>query len=233
MLVLFSALRCEVFCEEILVGFLKFVGDGQTISSCEVRQVLSWCRCSSNRFRFTPPCAASISETLKVLLLFPKKFSFCLGKSCIAYWLKSSTEKAGSKLHSCASHRVCVDHMYRTTGLPLQVGQFRVFCESVRWQILLLGLLLIPGAAQDTRVLQFGGKKSGSRNVPHFLQPPAADEEPESNAKMYANQMAWRVGANLKAHRVQSLPKVKSLPHFLYDPVGWLLQFFTDRKIMY
>ena len=38
------------------------------------------------------------------------------------------------------------------------------------------------------------------RSVPHFLQPPAIDLEPESNTKMYANQMARRDGANLKAH---------------------------------
>ena len=37
-------------------------------------------------------------------------------------------------------------------------------------------------------------------SVPVFLQPAAIDKEPESNAKMYANQMAWRDGANLKAH---------------------------------
>ena len=82
MLVLSSAFCCEVFCEEI--GFFKFVGDGQTISSCEVRQSLSWCRYSSNRLRFSPPCAASLTETLEVLLLFPKKFSFCVGKSSLA-----------------------------------------------------------------------------------------------------------------------------------------------------
>ena len=38
------------------------------------------------------------------------------------------------------------------------------------------------------------------RSVPHFLQPPAIDKEHESKAKMYVNQMAWRDGANLKAH---------------------------------
>ena len=38
------------------------------------------------------------------------------------------------------------------------------------------------------------------RSIWHFLAPPAIDKEPESNAKMYANQMAWRDGANLKAH---------------------------------
>ena len=34
-------------------------------------------------------------------------------------------------------------------------------------------------------VLQFDKK---IRSVPHFLQPPAIDKEPESNAKMYVNQ---------------------------------------------
>ena len=36
-----------------------------------------------------------------------------------------------------------------------------------------------------TQVLQFDKK---IRSVPHFLQPPAIDKEPESNAKMYLNQ---------------------------------------------
>ena len=39
-----------------------------------------------------------------------------------------------------------------------QMGQFRVFGESVPWQILLLGLLVIPGPARETRVLQFDKK---------------------------------------------------------------------------
>ena len=47
-------------------------------------------------------------------------------------------------------------YMYRLTG-----GQFRVFCESVPRQILFLGLLVFPGAARETRVLQFD-KKSGA-----------------------------------------------------------------------
>ena len=40
------------------------------------------------------------------------------------------------------------------------------------------------------------------RSIPHVLQSPAVDKEPQSNAKMhtYVNQMAWRDSANLKAH---------------------------------
>ena len=41
------------------------------------------------------------------------------------------------------------------------MGQFRVFCKKVSRQILLLRLLVIPGAAKGTRVLQFD-KKSGA-----------------------------------------------------------------------
>ena len=67
----------------------------------------------------------------------------------------------------------------------LQVAQFWVYCESVPRQILLLGLPVITGAARGTRVLQFDKK---IRSVPHFLQPPAIDKKPESNAKMYVNQ---------------------------------------------
>ena len=49
------------------------------------------------------------------------------------------------------------------------------------------------------------------RSVPHFLQPPAIDREPDSNAKMYANQMAGRDGANLKAH-ISSLAFPRKIP---------------------
>ena len=71
------------------------------------------------------------------------------------------------------------------TCTGLQVRQFWVFCESVPRQILLLGLPVLPGAATGTQVLQFDKK---IRSVPHFLQPPAIDKKPESNAKMYVNQ---------------------------------------------
>ena len=64
---------------------------------------------------------------------------------------------------------------------------FGSFGESVPLQILLLELLVIPGAARGTRVQQFDKK---IKSVPHFLQPPAIDKEPESNAKMYVNQRA-------------------------------------------
>ena len=66
-----------------------------------------------------------------------------------------------------------------------QMDQFQVFRESVPRQILLLALLVIPGAATGTQVLQFDKK---IRSVPHFLRPPAIDKEPESNAKMYVKQ---------------------------------------------
>ena len=72
-----------------------------------------------------------------------------------------------------------------STCTGLQVGQFRVFCESVPRQVRLVGLLVLPGAATGTQVLQFDKK---IRSVPYFLQPPAIDKEPESNAKMYVNQ---------------------------------------------
>ena len=99
-------------------------------------------------------------------------------------WRQSGPGRTLATRSSTAS-RSCF-HVPRT-GLPLQVGQFRVFCESVPRQILFFVLLVIPGAARGTRVLQFDKK---IRSVPHFLQPPPIDKEPESNAKMYANQMA-------------------------------------------
>ena len=52
----------------------------------------------------------------------------------------------------------------------LRMGRFRVFCESVPRQILLLGLFAIPGAARGPRVLQFDKK---------IFQPRAIDKEPE------------------------------------------------------
>ena len=63
--------------------------------------------------------------------------------------------------------------------------------ESVPWQIPLLGLLVIAGAARGTRELHLN---ENFRSVPHFLQPPAIDKVPESNAKIYVNQgvKRWR-----------------------------------------
>ena len=55
--------------------------------------------------------------------------------------------------------------MYRL-GLPLQVGQFQVFYESVPRQILFLRLLVIPGAARGTRVLQFDKKNQERTTLP-------------------------------------------------------------------
>ena len=65
-------------------------------------------------------------------------------------------------------------------------AQLRVFCESVPRQILLLGLLVFPGAARGTRVLQFD-KKLGAYHT--SLKPPVINKEPDSNAKMDANHM--------------------------------------------
>ena len=45
-----------------------------------------------------------------------------------------------------------------------QMDQFRVFCESVPRQILLLGLPVLPGAATGTQVLQFD-KKSEAYHI--------------------------------------------------------------------
>ena len=42
-----------------------------------------------------------------------------------------------------------------------QMGQFRVFCESRPRETLLLGLLVILGAARSTRVLQFDKRSGG------------------------------------------------------------------------
>ena len=64
-------------------------------------------------------------------------------------------------------------------------GSISGLCESVPRRIFLLGLLVISGAATGTQVLHFAKK---IRSVPHFLQPPAIDKEPESNAKMCVNQ---------------------------------------------
>ena len=45
--------------------------------------------------------------------------------------------------------------MYMYQLLSYKVGQCRVFCESTPWQVLLLRLPVIPGAATGTQVLQF------------------------------------------------------------------------------
>ena len=71
------------------IGFFEVVGDGQTISCCEVRKILSWCGYSGNRLRFYPPCAASINATLGVLLLFPRNSAFAFEKAALHFffWL--------------------------------------------------------------------------------------------------------------------------------------------------
>ena len=75
------------------------------------------------------------------------------------------------------------------------LGASQVFCESLPRQILLFGLLVIQGAHE-----YYSLTKKKIRSISHFLQPPAIDKEPESNAKMYINEMAWRDGVTLKAH---------------------------------
>ena len=75
--------------------------------------------------------------------LLPKQDSSVTESSC------RQSRPDRSSIASCGCvHVPC-------TILPLQVGQFRVFCESVPRQILILRLLAIPGAARSTRVLQF------------------------------------------------------------------------------
>ena len=111
-------------------------------------------------------------------------------------------------------------------------GQFWVFSESVPRQILLLGLLVIPGAARRKRVLQFD-KKIRSVDLPHILQPPAS-EEPESIAKMYVNRRAWRDGANLKA-RIASWAFPREIPvrgRFFRTPssITFRRRIFSDKR---
>ena len=46
------------------------------------------------------------------------------------------------------------------------MDQFRVFCESVPRQFLLLGLPVLPGAATGTQVLQFDKKNQERTTLP-------------------------------------------------------------------
>ena len=88
-------------------------------------------------------------------------------------------------------------YMYRLT---MQRCQFRVFCESVPWQILLLGPLVIPGAARRIwwRVLQCD-KKSGAHHIAFNHQRSTRSLSKTQNV-CKSKLMAWRDGAKKKAH---------------------------------
>ena len=62
---------------------------------------------------------------------------------------------------------------------------FGSFAESVPRQVLILGLLVIPGAATGSQVLQFD-KKSGAYHTSFNHQ--RSTKSPSQNAKMYVNQ---------------------------------------------
>ena len=84
-----------------------------------------------------------------------------------------------SRAKTCAGW---APHWLQSHAQPARWINFGSFCESVPQQILLLRLPVIPGAATGTQL----DKKI--RSVPHVLQPPVINKEPESNAKMYVNQ---------------------------------------------
>ena len=73
-------------------------------------------------------------------------------------------------------------YMYRLTGASFSgLLRKRAMASPFTWASCYFWSCNGPG----TQVLQFDKK---IRSVPHFLQPPAIDKEPESNAKMYVNQ---------------------------------------------
>ena len=76
------------------------------------------------------------------------------------------------------------------------MDQFRVFCESLPRQILLLGLPVISGAATGTHVLQFD-KKPGALHTSFNHQRSTTSPVKRKNV---CKSIAWLDGANLKAH---------------------------------
>ena len=78
-----------------------------------------------------------------------------------------------------------------------QMGQFRVFCESVPRETLLLGLLVILGAARSTRVLQFD-KRSGGYHTSfnHQRSTKSLSQAQKCMQTKWHDEMA----RNLKAH---------------------------------
>ena len=71
-------------------------------------------------------------------------------------------------------------YMYRLTG-----GSISGLLRKRAMADPFTRLLVIPGAASETRALPLDNK---IRSVPRFLQQLAIDQEPESNAKVYVNQ---------------------------------------------
>ena len=96
----------------------------------------------------------------------------CFRSKTRSSWVKLWTELAGSKLPRLSRLRSC-------TRLPLQGGQFWVFCESVPRQFLYPGFLLF---LEQQEAHEYHSLPK-TRSVPHCLQPPAIDKEPDSNAK--------------------------------------------------
>ena len=72
---------------------------------------------------------------------------------------QSKPDRSSSASYCCHGSCTC-------TGLPLQAGQYRVFCKRVPQQFFLLGLLVLPGVARGTRVLQFVTKKQEHTTLP-------------------------------------------------------------------
>ena len=124
---------------------------------------------------------------------------FTMNVSINTSWFRSKTPTEPSCRQSrpdrsSSASPGCVS--YTCTGL--QVGQFHVFCESVPRQNSFTRASCYSWSSKGNTSTTLWQKKI--RSVPHFLKPPAIDNEPDSNAKMYYNQRAWRDGANLKAH---------------------------------
>ena len=74
----------------------------------------------------------------------------------------------------------CV-HVHVLAYRWVNFGSFRKACHSKSFYS---GFLLFLEQQREHKYYSF----TKIRSVPHFLQPPAIDKEPESNAKMYVNQ---------------------------------------------
>ena len=112
--------------------------------------------------------------------MLAKKWRLCTDEEALVL----QTQRAGqlSRAKTCAGWAPQWPHSHAQSARCINFGSFAKACHGKSFYS---GFLFFPGAATGTQVLQFDKK---IRSVPHFLQPPAIDKEPESNAKMYVNQ---------------------------------------------
>ena len=136
----------------------------------------------------------SLSLCISISLLRPYTFSHAhLWSLKLSLKMRVSSNELFSTLKMKALLPLPAAVRYRLPIAGGSIGSFAKTCHGKSFYSRVLFVLEQQGAHEYYSVKKI-------RSVPHFLQSPAIDKEPESNAKMCENQMEWQDCANLKAH---------------------------------